>query len=341
MSGKNPTKITIRDLARECGLSVSAVSKALNTDPSKRTVSEQTRQRVLEMAHKIGYQPNWQAQSLSSARSATVGMLFFADTPLVMGINETIVAELSHLFRSVNYHTLFLTIEEDESAYASLIRSGRADGYILFTKAPKEFIQLANESGHPLTVINEAAKTGKALNITFNDEDGGYKAMRYLISLGHRNIAFYSDHIESPTQHSSYTLRIEGARRAIKETGKGYTLLEFIGMNVSQMCERIPGLENKPTAVLFHNHYRAVEGQRKLWEMGINCPDQISLMTFNNNYPVDMLTPAMSAVDLPLATAAKIAFENLMGAFNNGSKCLDNTIILDEELIIRESTVAP
>ena len=124
--------ITIKDIADECGLAISSVSKALNPSSKKNAVSDATRQKVFETAKRFGYQPNWQAQALARKKTHNISFVFKTDMPMTMGIYEDFFKTLITRFKKNDYHVIYTQFTDVED-FAGFISSNKADAYILLT----------------------------------------------------------------------------------------------------------------------------------------------------------------------------------------------------------------
>ena len=193
--------------------------------------------------------------------------------------------------------------------------------------------------GHrvPTVLINARADAGWAC-VNVDDEAGTVAAMRHLYDLGHRRIAYYGG--EQPP-HPSVIVRAASYQRFMRDAGL-VPDEPFTG-SVESFAERIGrGGAFPATAVLTFDHRPAIALLHQFWRRGVRVPDDVSLVTFNDTYPVDQLTPPLTVVGLPVRdiadNAVRLLMDRISGAHPAHAK---ETVLLDERLIVRESTAAP
>src|SRR5882672_8592210 len=203
---------TIRDVARDSGVSIATVSRVFNHSP---LVSGGTRDRVLAVAERLGYWPNGIARSLITNRTHAVGVLlpelhgeFFSE--LVHGID---LAARAH-----GLHLLVARATSTAAELAAALRSmrGRCDALIVMAPDPDAATALRDCAGQvPAVLLNTAEPQAEFDAITVANFDGAREVVRHLIGLGHRTIAT----ITGPDHNIDARQRLEGYRAALREHG--------------------------------------------------------------------------------------------------------------------------
>jgi DNA-binding LacI/PurR family transcriptional regulator len=169
-----------------------------------------------------------------------------------------------------------------------------------------------------------------------DDENGTRAVMRHLLSLGHKRIAFNLG--ETPPAHFSVSIRAATYQLCMREAG--LTPEEpFVGP-IDQFVRRMIADPNRPTAILDYEHWSAVRLLQELWRNGLRVPDDISVATFNDTYPVMEVIPPLTTVALPTIQIAEHAVRLLLERIEQPQTPAE-TIVLQESLVVRESTAAP
>lgn len=191
--------VTLKELARMCGVSISTVSNIINGKPK---VSEETKQRVLDAIKQTGYQPNYFAQGMRKQKTRTIGIIVeeliqFSTPPIV----ETIMAYCE----DNNYRTILLNMRlydkwqdtwyNDEKKYQSVLQpsiqemlSIKVDGIIYVAGHCRIVNCFADDFKTPAIIVYAISKSPKFTSVVIDDEKGGYDMTKYLISMGHRKI---------------------------------------------------------------------------------------------------------------------------------------------------------
>lgn len=332
--------LTISDIARLANVSKSAVSIVLNNRPG---VSDKTREKILGIIKKYNYHPNQLAQSLVVKKTKSVGLViteidnpFFTkvmkgvyDTCYELGYNLLIgSSELSPLKEKETIRSL-----ESKLVEGLIISPLQGEGvdYLYLSKLINNnfpFVMLRNIINYPINLVD------------IDNTKAAYDAVNYLIKLGHKKIAYFSG-----PKHSGHSIeRFEGYKQALIENG--ITVEED---NVVEVGSYLPnGYEcgkeyfkkkgkNFPTAVFCYNDLVAIGLFNALNEMGINVPEDISVMGFDNIDFSQYVKKPLSTIHMPAFEIGKAAVHLLMKQISQPEKFLNEKIILKGKLIIRES----
>jgi LacI family transcriptional regulator len=330
--------VTIKDVAREAGVSVATASRALG---NYGYVSKETRKKVLEAAAKLNYNHNLVAKSLRTRRTFTIGYLlpditnpFYAG--IARGIQDVAFAR--------GYSVILCNNDNDttktERFFKMFLRS-RMEGIIYSTpynEALREMVERAIESGIP--VVNCYGSTRvPALDVVMGDAEGGcYRATKYLLELGHRNIAFLKVRESGISKR-----RFEGCQRAFKEVG--LEIPEDFVVEVGDYSQESGYLSAKilftrqdlPTAVFAFSEQLAIGVLKAARESGIKVPEQLSLVGIDDVIG-EVLQPSLTSVRIPTYEAGKTAAMLLLERIEGYLPAAPRRVVLKEKLIVREST---
>jgi LacI family transcriptional regulator len=333
---------TLRDVATAAGVHPATASRALNPG-TRLLVSEETAQRVSEAAERLGYRPNSVARSLRTRRSNTIGVLI-PDLnnplfpPIIRGIEDRLAEH--------GYVALIGNTDADpgkERLVFDQMRARHVDGFVLATATLNSpILAEAAKAGLPLVLMNRTAQDYPFSSVSVDNEQGVRAAVAHLVALGHTRIG----HIAGPQEISTGVQRLRGFLDSMRgrnlEVGESrityasaYTLDE--GLRCGQeLLERGEGL----TAIVAANDMLAVGCYGAFDELDIRCPDDISVIGFNDMPFIDRLRPPLSTVRFPhyqLGTeAAKLLIERV-----DGGDSPVKILYLAPELIARGSTRPP
>jgi LacI family transcriptional regulator len=330
---------TLRDVATAAGVHPATASRALN--PSTRLlVSEETAQRVLDAAARLGYRPNPVARSLRTRRSNSIGVLIpDLNNPLF----PPIVRGVEDMLAGHGYVALIGNTDGDpqrERMVFDQMRARHVDGFVLATATLRNpILDEAAASDLPVVLMNRTAQGYPFSSVSVDNEQGARAAVAHLASLGHTRIG----HIAGPQEVSTGITRLrgftDGARASGLEVGPdqvvyaaAYTVEEG-----ARCCAELLTRRGDLTAIMAANDMLAIGCYTALENRGLGCPEDISVMGFNDMPFIDRLRPPLSTIRFPhyqLGTeAAKLLMERISG--DTGPLKI---LYLAPELVVRGST---
>jgi len=331
-------KIGIKDIAAQAGVSIATVSHAFR-NPGR--VSEQTRNKVLSAAKKVGYTPNNLAVSLRTSRSGNIVAII---PDVADSYNSGIIKAIEKVAHSRGYSVLLGDTqgsEQREREFAAMARSRQVDGIILMSHRlpfdlPKKSLSMDNLP--PL--VNGCEFTGHAgvPSVSIDDFKAAMDATRHLIDYGHRDIAVITGNMESTSSRD----RLEGFRGAMVHAGlkPNENLIVYSDYAVSggeAAAESLLLQKNRPTAIFCFSDEIALGCMYALRQNGFNVPRDISVMGFDNIPFAKYFAPPLTTISQPTheigATCATILLDLI-----DGKKPEKLRNILPHELVIREST---
>lgn len=330
--------ITIKDVAKEAGVSVATASRALG---NYGYVSEEARRRVLEAAQRLNYNHNLVAKSLRTRRTLTIGYLLPDITnPFYAGIARGI----QDVAFTRGYNVILCNNDNDitktERFFKMFLRS-RVEGIIYstpFNPALQSMVEAALKNGIP--VVNCYGSTRvPALDTVVGDAEGGcYRATRYLLELGHRKIAFIKVRESGISKR-----RFEGCKRALEEFGvempKGFVVEvdDYTQDSGYLGAKALFSRQELPTAVFAFSEQLAIGVLRAARENSLHIPKHLSLIGVDDVIG-EVLQPPLTSVRIPTyeagKTAAMLLFERISGHIQEGPR----RVTLEEKLVVRDST---
>lgn len=331
----NHRNITIMDVARESGVSYSTVSRVLN---GYEFVKESTRQRVLEAAERLGYVANLQARSLAGGRSRIIGLLV---PGLDNGYIGEVVRGIDEELARANYDLMLYTTHRQrgkEAYYVKAIANGLVDGLLLIVPLiPSIYLEALPHRDFPCVLIDQSNAGLNKSSIDCTNWQGAYDATQYLIRLGHRQIGFITGTLEL----MSAVDRLEGYRAALADHSLPYNdelviLGDFTAESGHVGVKKLLEYHPRPTAIFASNDISAIGAMETIRNHGLNIPQDISIIGFDDIPQASLNYPKLTTVRQPLAQMGRVAVKLLLEQIENPTR-LPHRVTLATEFIERDS----
>jgi LacI family transcriptional regulator len=331
---------TISDVAKLAGVSTMTVSRVINNSGY---ISQEARERVERAITELGYVPNALARSLRFKQTKTIALIvtditnpFF--TTLARGVEDTT--------RGAGFSVIFCNTDEtesEESEYLNVLVQRQVDGFLLVPAQDSgASITLLKARGLPVIVLDRRLQGSPTDAVRSDSEQGAYELVRHLIALGHRRIAVLS----GSARVSTAVDRVSGYMRALREAGieKDDQLILFDRFTQGDgylMTQQALAINPRPTAIFAANNIIAFGTIRALREAGLQVPDDISLVTFDD-LPLSMIwDPFLTVAAQPAYEIGRRAAELLLDRLAGEGPPETQEIVLPTELIVRRSSAPP
>ncbi len=332
--------ITIRDVAREAGVSPATVSRVFNDDS---LVQAATRARILAAAKKLRYVPNATARSLSLRKTQTLGFIvpephreFFSE--VIRGIDETAHQHGYALIISSTHNRR----QQLRSALAAM--NGRVDGLLvlspIYTAA-----DLADElpARLPTTFLLSNTDGTASTGFVTDNVQGARDAVAYLVSMGHRRIAL----LRGQTENRDTRDRQQGYTEALAAAGIAFDPALVVEGDYSQAsgyeaARHLLRLPTDATALFAMNDYMALGAVGAFQEQGVRVPEDVSVVGFDDILSARYANPALTTVRVPAFELSRRATEYLLGLVADGDGAraraiAGQTVVVPTELVVRRS----
>ncbi len=330
--------VSIKDIARAAGVSHSTVSRALADSP---LVKEETRQRICELAQKMGYSPSAIARGLVTKRTRTIGLVVttIADpfvAEVVRGVEETALDR--------GYNILLCNSNSQpqrELAAVSTLREKRVDGIIVSASRVGDlYLPMLVETGVPIVLVNNEHSGSYAYSVVTDDEAGGRLATEYLLDLGHTRIAY----ISGPELSSTSANRLRGYEQAFKARGFTPDPQWVVPGNGGarggeEGMARLLALPDPPSAVFCYNDVTAIGAMLAARRLSQNVPGQVSVMGYDDIAFAAYTNPALTTVEQRKYEMGSLAMQMMLDLLG-GASSVEN-VLLPPRLIVRESCAPP
>ena len=329
---KNKQSVTIQDVAKTAGVSVSTVSRVLN---GKVDVSSETQDRVRSVIDEMGYTTNLAARSMRSLKKNLVGLIMpdiaypFA-VEVMRGVNQAIADSESDLLVYTTGDVRKSGRASHEQKYVSLLNNSITDGTIIVAPVTGEF-----STDAPIVSIDPLMSNPNYPSVHATNYQGAMDAMNYLLSLGHKRIGFICGRAEL----ESSTRRLKGYRDALEQaelpveenliTSGDYTTERGV-----KCTQELLSLDNPPTAIFASNDQTAMGVYQVAQKVGLRIPDDLSVVGFDNIMESKYMK--LTTVDQFIYEMGLVATQMLIKLIN-GEPLDSQTYKMHTQLIIRDS----
>lgn len=335
-------KITIKEIAKEAGVSIATVSMILNN--KDKNITNATRMRVLDVVKKHHYVPNAMAGSLVTQRTHIIGLILPDITnPFFPGIARGAEDKANDAGYSIIFCNTDDKLEVEEKYIESLTKK-MADGIIIAHSSNSEKMsEILERCKVPIILIDRDFYSenirGKVL---VNNLKGSYDGVLHLINKGYKKIAYLSGSLKTKTAQD----RLEGYKNALLDNGLEYQekLVKFGEYKIDWGRNGVKCLLNeteKFDAIFCGNDLIAIGAMKELKEKGFRIPNDIGVMGFDDIYLAGLVEPSLTTIRQPNYKMGYNAMELLLENINNPNKnnyvTEMKTITLETEIIERNS----
>jgi len=344
--------MTIKDIAREAGVSTATVSYVIN---GSKHVMPEKRQRILDVIAKTNYQPNRVAKSLRTKRTniigvLTEGILCFPTVDIINGIFEYIektdyqilLSDLRMLDSLFNqYDQVVHQKDKINKALSFLIFGAKVDAVIYVGMFDRDVSGILTNMNKPIVIAYSTSNDDYTCSVTYENENISTEIARYVINKGHKRIAVITGLAHTaPAQQ-----RLKGIHKAIKEAGlildsalvkngdwkreSGYSCMKDL---LQQERSALP------TAVLAMNDLMAAGAMDAIKEANLRVPEDISVVGFDNREVSEFVYPKLTTAGIDLKrlgySAAMVATQKVSG---EGEFATERNIVIPSKMIVRDT----
>lgn len=327
--------VTLKDIGKEVGVSATTVSRALNNKPD---ISYQVKQKIKEVAQRLGYSPNALARSLKAKKTSSIGVLiadiadpFFA--PIVKGIENTA--------RQMGYSIILCDTGEEyeqEKLALQMMLEKRVDG-LLITPCQTEYgdILELERKKVPFVLLGRHFDVVESDYVITDEIEGAFLATDYLIKKGHKKILF----INGPNYISSAKERLVGYKRALQEHAILFdkSLVKEGALKMEdgyRIMKEILSVGTKFTAVFAYCDFVVLGIMQALEEAKLKIPENIAIVGYDDVVFAGFLQVPLTTVHIPKYELGKEAMKLLKKKIE-GEIQEPQVVILEAKLVIRKS----
>lgn len=324
-------KVTIKDVAREAGVSISAVSKAMNGSPD---LSDATKKNILQVVERLNYVPNVNGRNLKAKATKTIGLFLPSMTGRFYGmLTDSILSECER-----NGYELTAFFDKNPKAATARLLNQQIDGAIvLHPGIDQRYLELIKKHGVPTVFLNREECDANLGSVLFDSYQDGRTVGKYLLSLGHNRFGC----IIGPEGYYDSRMRMKGFEDAVRQSGyeisrehiwQGYYAREDSRRVISEYLDKGGQL---PGAIFAVNDYSAIGCMEALRQHGIKIPEEVSVMGCDDIDIAEFLTPPLTTVRIPVDSLGRMAVEMVLDIIRNEMQGMVRT--LGGNIVIRDS----
>ncbi len=332
--------VRLKDIAKDLGVSVITVSKALRDHSD---ISRETRQRVLQRVKELNYRPNLAARALVTGRSYTVGLVI---PDLVNSFFSEVACGSAGVLRSSGFTLVISSSEQDtehEKQAIDQLVARRVDALLIASaQLTVETFRRIEETGIPYVLIDRTVPGLSAHFVGVDDERVGSLATEHLIDIGCRRIAHLSAEGLSPILG-----RLEGYKKALAQHGLPVREDYIVSKNRVEETGDQAGydaakglikLVPHPDAIFCYNDPAAMGAMNAILEAGLRIPQDIALVGCGNSYYDNFLRVPLTSVDQQSVAIGQRAAKLALSLVENKAPAGHKPILLEPRLVVRDST---
>jgi len=334
-SGTGERRVTLKTIGEHLGLATGTVSAALNGSPAARTIPEHTKQRILNAARELNYQPNYFARSLRLQRTYTIGVI---TEQIGDPYGAVVISGIEEALRDTEY--LFLTVVHRHDRrvlknYSKMLISRGVEGFITVDTSIEEEPRL------PTVAVAGHATVPRVTNLILDQRHAVRLALTHLLGLGHREIAFIRGQTTSSDSATRWAavssvceeLAIRIRPELVVQIEDDLTTPQLGYPYAKKLLER----KQPFTALFAYNDLAAIGAIYAFQEAGLRVPEDISVVGFDD-VPIAVFSrPGLTTIRQPLAQMGRIAAKTLIDRIEDRAEYLPE-IVIEPELIVRSST---
>lgn len=337
-------QVTIKDIARELGISPSTVSRALKDHPD---ISADTKKAVNELAEKLNYQPNIVALNLRQSKTNTLGVII---PEIVHFFFSTVISGIEDVAYKAGYNVILAQSNESydrEKTDMKALFNSRVDGMLMSISRETtnyDHIESTINKGVPIVFFDRVYENPQLSKVLVDDFEGAKDATLHLIDQGCKRIA----HLEGPPNLAISTQRLEGYLAALKQhnipVNKDLIVpCPFGSIEEGRLAtEKLLKLKNRPDAVFASNDPAAMGSMQAIKGAGLSIPKDVAVVGFSNWLFSSMMDPPLSSVDQPGFEMGQEAARLLIRHIDmkeDEAEIEPETKVLKTKLIVRASSL--
>jgi len=326
---------SIKDVAKEAGVSIATVSRVLNDID---VVNEDTKKKVVEAIAKLGYRPNIIARSLKTRKTSTIGIVI---PDISSQLYPEIVRGAEDVSNIYNYNIILCNTDNDsqkEIEYLHVLKEKMIDGVLYMSSSlENNIIELINSLQIPMVLIETTDSKHSLLSVTIDNEKAAYDGVQYLINNKNKKIAYIGTHEKTL---NAGALRYKGYKKALKDNGIELDI-SIVNWGGVKAKDGLDGMNNilknsKIDAIFCSSDEIAMGAINALRENNISVPKDVDVMGFDNIYSASVFYPKLTTISQPMYDMGSVGMRMLIKIIG-GNPLETSNYILDHKIIERDS----
>jgi LacI family transcriptional regulator len=337
MADKPHRYVSLKDLARELGVSISTVSRALKDHPN---ISPEIKKKVRKLADQWNYSPNPLAMGLLRQNTRTIGVIV---PDLVTHFFSSVISGIEAFARKNGYYIIisssYESVQKEKECIENLMNS-RVEGLIVSisyqTEDHSHFDDLVRK-GVPIVFFDRVCLADKVPTVVADNREAARKSIEHFIKYGYKRIA----HIAGPSFLNISAEREEGYRQALHTNGIEFREELLIPCEMNPECatrttQQLLSLPDPPDAIFCINDTVAFAAMKEVRKRGLNIPDDVGIIGFTDDYHATVVTPPLTSITHPTYEMGRTSARLFIDLLNGNKE--PRQVLVTTDLVIRESS---
>jgi LacI family transcriptional regulator len=333
-------KVTIKDVARHAGVSITTVSKVIN---DKGKVSQETRDHVMRVIKELQYSVNANARSLKAAKTNKIGVIVSDISNLFL---MSIAKSVEDVIRSIDYHMVLMSHNDDKETERELLHlmlEQQVDALFLFpTGGNGDLIGTILQRKIPVITVDREVEGIDTDYIADDHYYGSFESIAHLHSLGHERIGFLYGHHKNSIGRERYQGALDAFKHFDIPIEEAYIKqANFSESDAFRATTELLLLPTPPTAIYSSNNTMTVGMLKAIEEQGLSYPDDISVIAFGEPSQWELLKPPLTLMTQALERIGIEAAIMLKNRLTTDEEYPAKRVIIKPKLVIKQSTAKP
>lgn len=329
-------KDTLMSIAEKTGYSISTISRVLSGKGRQYRIGQKTIDYITKVAESCNYTPNLIAQSLRTNKTNTIGLTVPSiDNPFFATLSGVIINQLKNRGYNILLSDTMENAENEVEALNSFV-SRKVDGIIAVpVSSSPDYLEEISRS-IPVILIDRYFDDTKLPYVCTDNYSGGYMAAEYLISKGYRNILAIQGVLSSMPNKE----RVRGFEQAILDHNELGVRHEVRGSSFSvengyEETKKALAAPGRPDAIFAFSTTILLGAIKAIKEIGMRIPDDVAIISFDNNRFLDYLDPAVTRVEQPVNVVGKLVTDNIIKMVESA----DDDVLPSSQILIRPTLI--
>ena len=329
---------TIRDVARLANVSVATVSRILNDKPD---VSEETRQKVMDVIGELGYARSMQWKQITSGKTKVITLHYPYKLAISNQVSLHFITGVTRACEEHGYALHLVTQSLDENSLLDFYRTNQSDGLILMEIRMDDWrVELLRQQKLPFVMIGRCEKNDEVNFIDFDFESAMNIAVRHLVDLGHRNIVFVSVATDPVRNHYGPSVRaLHGYEESCTrynipnlyyEAENGFENVKLATLNIMRKHPDVTAI-----VTIFDTAMAGIASA--INSLGLEIPEDISFVGLGDEQGTEHLSPSFTVLDFPASSMGYEAAQIMINDLEKGTRTVRQKLV-EPRLVIRSST---
>ncbi|MCH5268689.1 MAG: LacI family DNA-binding transcriptional regulator [Lachnospiraceae bacterium] len=325
---------SIKDIAKLCDVSVATVSKALN---DKADISQETKQHIKRVAKEMGYVPQFYARAIRTNKSYNIGVLFMDDA--MCGLTHDYFSHILNSFKVTaeenGYDITFINSNQTHQQHKTYLEHCRYRGLdgVMIACINYDNLEVDALVQSDIPVVTVDRHYPDTVSILSDNTNGMESLMEYIISQGHKRIAYLSGDESTVTEQriASYRKTMKKHRLTVHE--EYHVRTEYRNLEAARKyTKQLLSLPTPPTCIIYQDDYSAMGGLESIREMGLSVPNDISIAGYDDIFIASQLCPRLTTVHQDTEVMGQIAAERLIALIEQKKNISSEPIIVGSHL---------